>query len=213
MLQRVWEAAACTEIFDEIAFAIDAPETARLIDSFGGRYFMTSIDCQSGTDRLVELNEAKSLQGDLWVNWQGDEPSIHRAMIEDLLQSVDENAFDIYSLKKEINDRATLEDPNVVKVVTNSDGRALYFSRSPIPYYRDATDFSETPYYKHIGIYAYTEKALNALVTLSPTPLERAEKLEQLRFLENGLSLQVHETLHETHGIDTPEDLAHLMTR
>jgi len=164
---------------------------------------MTSLDCLSGTDRLTELKESGKLQGDIWVNWQGDEPFIHQRVIEDLLQSVEEKKFDVYTLKKQIESPAMVEDPNTVKVVTDPEGRALYFSRAPIPHHRDNRGI----YYKHIGIYAYTQEALAAIANLSPTPLELAEKLEQLRFLENGLTLQVHETKHETHGIDTPEDL------
>jgi len=208
MLQWVWEAAVGSGMFDEITFAIDDPETARLIDSFEGKYFMTSPECLSGTDRLVELEQLGNLQGDIWVNWQGDEPFIHREMIEDLLQTTKEKKFDIYSLKKQIQSEEMVEDPNIVKVVTDAEGRALYFSRSPIPYYRDVYDFDETPYYKHIGIYAFTQEALAKIAKLSPTPLELAEQLEQLRFLENGLSLQVHDTEHETLGIDVPDDLA-----
>lgn len=208
MLQWVWEAAVGSEIFDEITFAIDDPETARLIDSFEGKHIMTSPECLSGTDRLVELEQLGKLKGDIWVNWQGDEPFIHREMIENLLQTTEEKKFDIYSLKKQIDTEELVEDPNTVKVVADSEGRALYFSRSPIPYYRDVYDFEETTYYKHIGIYAFTQKALTKIAKLSSTPLELAEQLEQLRFLENGLSLQVHDTEHETLGIDVPEDLA-----
>jgi 3-deoxy-manno-octulosonate cytidylyltransferase (CMP-KDO synthetase) len=213
MLQWVWEAATSSEIFDAVTFAIDDYETARLIDSFEGNHIMTSPECLSGTDRLVELHTSGKFQGDIWVNWQGDEPFIRREMIEDLLQTAHEKKFDIYSLKKKINNEECVEDPNTVKVVTNPEGRALYFSRSPIPYYRDVIDFEETPYYKHIGIYAYSEEALSKIATFSPTPLELAEQLEQLRFLENGLSLQVHNTEHETLGIDTPENLAQAIDR
>eukprot|EP01066_Platyproteum_vivax_P002672 Platyproteum_vivax@DN13294_c0_g1_i1.p1 len=187
MLQWVWEAAVGSEMFDEITFAIDDPETERLIDSFEGKHIMTSPECLSGTDRLVELEQLGKLQGDIWVNWQGDEPFIHREMIENLLRTADEKKFDIYSLKKQIQSEEMVEDPNIVKVVANAEGRALYFSRSPIPYYRDVYDFEETTYYKHIGIYAFTQEALAKIVKLSSTPLELAEQLEQLRFLENGL--------------------------
>lgn len=213
MLQWVWEAATECGIFDEVTFAIDDPETARLIDSFEGRHEMTSPECLSGTDRLVELKESGKLQGDIWVNWQGDEPFIHTEMIEDLLQTAHEKNYDIYTLKKQIESEEVVEDPNTVKVVTNGEGRALYFSRSPIPYYRDVIDFEETIYFKHIGIYAYSDKALSKISQFTPTPLELAEQLEQLRFLEKGLSLQVHTTSHETIGIDTPEDLAQAMDR
>ncbi len=210
MLQWVWEAATSSEMFDEVAFAIDDRETARLIDSFGGMYHMTCPDCQSGTDRLIELQGQGTLKGDIWVNWQGDEPFIHREMIENLLQSTDA-PYDIWTLKKEINHEEEIEDPNVVKVVSDHKGKALYFSRSPIPYDRDGLE--EVTYYKHIGIYAYTAEALEEISTLSPSPLELAEGLEQLRFLDQGLTIQVHETAHDTLGIDVPEDLARAMER
>lgn len=210
MLQWIWEGATSAEMFDEVAFAIDDHETARLIDSFGGKYHMTSPACLSGTDRLIELQEKGIMKGDIWVNWQGDEPFIQREMIENLLQTVEED-YDIWSLRKEIEREEEIDDPNVVKVVTDSKGRALYFSRSPIPYDRDGLE--DITYYKHIGIYAYRNEALKEISTLTPSPLERAEGLEQLRFLENGLSIQVHETIRETVGIDVPEDLARAMER
>lgn len=208
MLQWIWEEALESKMFEEIIFAIDDLETAQLIDSFKGRYCMTSTECLSGTDRLVELQERRVLQGDIWINWQGDEPFIHREMIKDLLQTAKDKIFDIYSLKKQIRSKEIIKDPNIVKVVTNSKGSALYFSRAPIPYYRDEYDFEKPTYYKHIGIYAFTQQALAKIAILPSTPLELAEKLEQLRFLEGGLTLQVHNTEHETLGIDLPKDLA-----
>jgi 3-deoxy-manno-octulosonate cytidylyltransferase (CMP-KDO synthetase) len=171
---------------------------------------MTSPDCPSGTDRLIELQAEGKMQGDIWVNWQGDEPFIHQEMIENLLQTTDET-YDIWSLRKEIEREEDIEDPNVVKVVTDSQDRALYFSRSPIPYDRDGLE--DVTYYKHVGIYAYTTHALKQISTLSPSLLEQSEGLEQLRFLENGMNIQVHETSHETLGIDIPEDLARAMDR
>ena len=210
MLQWVWEAASSVSLFDDVAFAIDDCETARLIDSFEGKHFMTSPDCPSGTDRLIELHTEGKIQGDIWVNWQGDEPFIHQEMIENLLQTTDET-YDIWSLRKEIEREEDIEDPNVVKVVTDSQDRALYFSRSPIPYDRDGLE--NVTYYKHVGIYAYTTHALKQISTLSPSLLEQSEGLEQLRFLENGMNIQVHETSHETLGIDIPDDLARAMDR
>lgn len=210
MLQWVWEAATSAEMFDEVAFAIDDHETARLIESFNGRYHMTSPECLSGTDRLIELQEKGAFSGDIWVNWQGDEPFIHKEMIENLLQTIDQD-FDVWSLRKEIEDEMEIEDPNIVKVVTDYADRALYFSRAPIPYDREGLE--DITYYKHIGIYAYTSNALKEISTFTPSRLELAEGLEQLRFLENGLGLQVHETAHETLGIDVPEDLARAMDR
>ncbi|QVL57604.1 MAG: 3-deoxy-manno-octulosonate cytidylyltransferase [Simkaniaceae bacterium] len=210
MLQWVWEAASSAEMFDEVAFAIDDHETARLIDSFDGKYHMTSPECLSGTDRLIELQEKGKISGDIWVNWQGDEPFIHKEMIENLLQSIDQD-FDVWSLRKEIENEEEIDDPNIVKVVTDYQDRALYFSRAPIPYDRDGLE--NITYYKHIGIYAYTSEALKEISTFTPSRLELAEGLEQLRFLENGLDLQVHETAHESLGIDVPEDLARAMDR
>ena len=210
MLQWVWEAASSVPHFDDVAFAIDHLETGRLIDSFEGKYFMTSPDCPSGTDRLIELQEEGKMAGDIWVNWQGDEPFIHQGMIEDLLQTTDQ-PFDIWSLKKKIEVEEEIEDPNIVKVVTDPIDRALYFSRSSIPYDRDGLE--DVTYFKHIGVYAYTAEALKKISTLTPSILEKAEGLEQLRFLENGMTIQVHETSYETVGIDVPEDLARAMDR
>jgi len=207
MLQWIWERAVTSKIFDEIFFAIDDVDTARLIDSFKGRYYVTSTKCLSGTDRLVELQKRKVVRGDIWVNWQGDEPFIHLEMLKELLQTVEKKIFDVYSLKKRICSKDMIKDPNIVKVVTNKKGKALYFSRTPIPYYRDGYSFEKTIYYKHIGIYAFTQQALAKIALLPPTPLELAEELEQLRFLEGGLTLQIHDTEHETMGIDLPEDL------
>ncbi|MCB1084790.1 MAG: 3-deoxy-manno-octulosonate cytidylyltransferase [Chlamydiia bacterium] len=208
MLQWVWEGATSVPLFDEVLFAIDNPETARLINSFGGKYCMTSSDCPSGTDRLIELMKTGKASGDLWVNWQGDEPFIHQEMIDALLQDA-EGDFDIWTLKKQITDEFEIEDPNIVKVVSDRRGKALYFSRSPIPYDRDGLE--NVTYYKHIGIYAYTKQALEKVAEMAPSELEVAERLEQLRFLENGLRIQVHETAHESIGIDVPEDLARAM--
>jgi len=207
LLQWVWEAAQRCEIFDDIAFAIDDHETARLIESFEGRYFMTSPECLSGTDRLVELIGKGEMEGDIYVNWQGDEPFIQVEMIQDLLQGIQKKKFDIWTLKKRVASEEEVENPNVVKVVTDKSGKALYFSRSPIPYFRDVYDFEETFYYKHIGIYAFTRAALKKIGRLSASDLELAEHLEQLRFLDNGLKIQAHETQFDTIGIDHPEDL------
>lgn len=206
MIQRVWEAAIQVPLFDTVAFAIDAPETASRIESFGGRYFMTSPDCPSGTMRLAELQASGNIDADIFVNWQGDEPFIHAVMIEDLLQTVEDKDADVWTLKKRITDPDEISSPHSVKVVTDENGHALYFSRSPIPYYRDAPLPSQT-YFKHIGIYAYTADALQKISNFVPSPLEQAEQLEQLTFLYHGLKIGVHETVHEVFGIDLPEHL------
>ena len=204
LLKWVWEAARSTDCFDDLAFAIDSEETAELIDSFDGKYFMTSPHAESGTDRLAQLCLEKKMEGEIWVNWQGDEPFIKEEMVKRLL-SRPHDPCEIWTLKKKIERREEIEDPNVVKVVTDLKGRALYFSRLPIPFNRDGL---ESPtYYKHLGLYAYRQEALIKMSTLPKSSLEASEKLEQLRFMEHGMSIQVHETFQESLGIDVIEDL------
>lgn len=207
LLQWVWEAAMSCCQFDEVVFAIDDQETAALIDTFSGRYLMSSPKCQCGTERLIELLDSGHIQGDIWVNWQGDEPFIHPQMIQELLQTVDHPGADIWTLKKKIDKEEEVYNPHVVKVVTNSLGSALYFSRSPIPYIKEQATLKKGLYYKHIGLYAFRQSALKLIRNMPPSPLEIQESLEQLRFLENGLNIFVHETTTETIGIDHPRDL------
>ena len=206
LLQWVWDAANKTTIFKDIVFAIDSEKTADLIKSFGGKYLMTSENCQSGTDRLVEIMHTGKVEGDIWVNWQADEPFITPKMIYTLLQSCDKEDSDVWSLKKKIVTENEILSPNFAKVVCDSQGHALYFSRSQIPFYRD-NDNIEQVYYKHVGIYAYTTQALQKIAQMGKCYLEDAEKLEQLRFLFNGLKIKLHETDQEVIGIDTPEHL------
>jgi len=212
LLQWIWEAATSIDLFDEVTFAVDAQEIADVIKSFGGRYQMTSVACKSGTDRLVELAIQGKLKADVWVNWQGDEPFIHRAMIETLLQSIDRDDAECWTLVKRITNPEDITSPKVAKVVWDKQGLALYFSRAPIPFFRDERDLNvlvtKNSYYKHVGLYAYSSQALKKIATMGDSILEDAEKLEQLRFLDYGLRFKVHETDQEVFGIDTPEDLA-----
>ncbi len=205
ILQWIWEAATACSRFDEVLFAIDSEETAQLIESFGGKYAMTSTACASGTDRLVEVMQRGIVQADVWVNWQGDEPFITKQMIEELLQSVDKSDADLWTLKKLITKPEDVTSPHIAKLVCDDRGNALYFSRSPIPYYRD--EEAGGPYYKHVGLYAYTTAVLQKIAALPPNALEEAEKLEQLRFLCHGITIKVHETSQEVIGIDRPVDL------
>lgn len=208
LLQWVWEAACKTRIFDKVVIAVDAEETARVVDSFGGHAEMTAVSCVNGTERLIELVQDGRIQGDIFVNWQGDEPFIDKGMIEDLLQTCQKIDSDLWTLKKKIKDNAQVHSPHFAKVVTDADGRALLFSRSPIPHYRDFLPESEKVFYKHIGIYAFTRKALLQISQFSPCSIEDAEQLEQLRWIYNGLRIGVHETQKEVFGIDVPEHLA-----
>jgi 3-deoxy-manno-octulosonate cytidylyltransferase (CMP-KDO synthetase) len=206
LLQWAWDAALQISFIDQVVFAIDAEETARTIESFNGKYFMTSIDCLRGIDRLVELQQKGLVQADIWINWQADEPFISEKMLQDLLLTTSEDAADVWTLKVALQEQY-VRDPSLCKVVCDEAGFALYFSRSPIPYYRDDLEL-ERKYFRHVGMYAYTNEALQKIAQMQPSQIECAESLEQLRFLSNGLKIQVNETEEETIGIDFPEHLA-----
>lgn len=207
LVQWVWEAANRVPVFDQVVFAIDDEETKKVVTSFGGVAYMTDAACQSGTDRLVQLAHEKKLDADIWVNWQSDEPFITPEMIQELLQTTHDNC-DVWTLCKEIGHKEDVHSPHIVKVVRNAKLEALYFSRSMIPYYRDNEPNIKKVFYKHVGMYAYSDAALKKIYTFSPCMIEQAEKLEQLRFLYYGLKIKVHETSQEIFGIDLPEHLA-----
>ena len=230
LIERVYQAAKNCPYFDEVVIALDSVETEKVVKSFGGTYFMTDKSHKSGTDRLIELVLSDKIQGDIFVNWQGDEPFIKSSMIKSLLSSIEKDEEEIWTLCKKIPYNA---DPHQTKVVKNKLGKALYFSRSPIPYsfeytesnkrnahiisakrsnhLEDEDNFSEKmrnpTIFKHIGIYAYRRSAIEKIAKMGSSSLEEAEKLEQLRFLDYGLSITVHETEHETLGIDLLEHL------
>ena len=208
LLQWVWESACKVPLFDNVLFAVDAEETAQLVQSFGGSCHMTSESCSNGTERLVELLERGLVDADIWVNWQGDEPFINEQMIRDLLQSCDDPETDIWTLKKKIINPEEANSPQFAKVVCDHRGYALYFSRSQIPFYRDIIDPAHKVFYKHVGLYAFTPESLRKISRLSPCESEIAEQLEQLRFLHHNLRLRVHETQYEVFGIDLPEHIA-----
>jgi 3-deoxy-manno-octulosonate cytidylyltransferase (CMP-KDO synthetase) len=211
LLQWVWEAATSTKFFSDVLFAIDSEETAQVIKTFGGRYVMTSEHCKNGTERLIEVMNSGKIDADVWVNWQADEPFIKPEMIGELLQSctddINKNVSDMWTLKKKITTQEDMQSPHVVKVVCDVQQRALYFSRSTIPFYRENVNFSKKTFYKHVGLYAYTTNALKKIAQLPKSNyLEEAECLEQLRFLYHNVRIKVHETQHEVVGIDTPQD-------
>jgi 3-deoxy-manno-octulosonate cytidylyltransferase (CMP-KDO synthetase) len=208
LLKWVWEAATRVSFFDKIIFAVDSEITAKLTTSFFANHIMTSQKCLSGTDRLIEIMKTNKIKSDVWINWQGDEPFVNESMIKSLVQNCGNNKTgDVWTLKKKIEDSKELISPHVVKVVSGKQNQALYFSRNQIPFYCNNTPKNKREYYKHIGIYAYTTNALQKISTISSSPLEQAEKLEQLKWLENGLSIKVHETNENTFGIDVPEDI------
>ena len=201
MLAWVYQAAKACPQLDEVVVATDSAEVQALCDQRGWRCLLTSPDLPSGTDRLYAVSRV--IDADIYVNIQADEPLLlpdHITAILALFTSAD---VDVTTPKV----RCTSEDianPNAVKVVTAIDGRALYFSRSTIPFDRDGQ--GKTTYWKHLGLYAYRRKALERFAALAPSELELSERLEQLRLLENGISIYVAETSHDTIGVDTEED-------
>ena len=204
MLQHVYERASLARYITRTIIATDDQRVYEEARSFGAPVRMTRSDHLSGTDRAAEIASAES--PDLIVNIQGDEPLIDPAAIDAaILPLVHEPDILMGTLKKRIEEPGEITDPNVVKVVTDCSGNAIYFSRSPIPYMRSQT--SSIAHYKHIGLYVYQRDFLLAYPALAVGPLEQAERLEQLRALENGYRIRVVETEYESVGVDTPEDL------
>lgn len=216
MIERVYrQASACREL-DAVVVATDDQRIYNHVAGFGGRAVMTSTTHRSGTDRLGETIEILAKEGEFFgiaVNVQGDEPFIQPQQIAGVISLFSNPETEIATLIKQIETSADLFNPNVVKVVTDVSGKALLFSRSPVPYLRGIAEqdwVSKYSYYKHIGLYAYRTRTLEQLVLLEPAPPEEAESLEQLRWLWNGYSIYTDVTAFETSGIDTPEDLLKL---
>ncbi|MBO0929549.1 3-deoxy-manno-octulosonate cytidylyltransferase [Fibrella aquatilis] len=210
MIQRVVEQARQARSLSHVVVATDDARIQDHVISFGGEVVMTSSHHQSGTDRCQDALHQLSGVYDYVVNIQGDEPFIQPTQI-DRLTAVLDGRVELATLIKRITDPAVLQNPNSPKVVISATGEALYFSRQAIPYQRDqpvANWLDHQPYYKHIGLYAYRTDVLAQITQLPPSALERAEALEQLRWLENGFRIRTVETDLETIGIDTPEDLA-----
>jgi 3-deoxy-manno-octulosonate cytidylyltransferase (CMP-KDO synthetase) len=213
VIQHVYENSKGASSVDDVIVATDSETIFERVLSFGGKAVMTSRDHASGTDRIAEV--AASLRCDTIVNVQADEPLIGPQMIEDAISLLADERADIGTLVKAIQKPEEVMDPNAVKAVFGRDGFALYFSRAPIPYHRDEwKDLSvfsvqRFPFtvFKHIGIYAYRRDVLLTLAGMKTSRNEEIEKLEQLRALENGFRIKVKETLSETIGVDTPQDL------
>ncbi|MFW6409733.1 MAG: 3-deoxy-manno-octulosonate cytidylyltransferase [Halanaerobiales bacterium] len=202
MIQHVYQQTKMVEGMDQVIVATDDQRIYRAVEKFDGEVTMTSSQHRSGTDRIAEV--AGSLDTDLIVNVQGDEPLIKPEMIERAMEPfTDEPELEMSTLRKKINNLGEIKNPNVVKVVTDKKNYALYFSRSPIPYQREGNP----EYYKHIGLYVFRRDFLLKYSQLNPTPLEKAESLEQLRALENGHKIKVVETDYEVIGVDQPQDI------
>ena len=203
MLQHVWERASQARYLSDIVIATDDQRVRAAAEEFRARVITTRSDHASGTDRVAEATSASNAA--VIVNIQADEPMIEPAAIDAaVLGLLDQEDVLMSTLKKRIESAGEITDPNVVKVVTDCAGNALYFSRSPIPHVRD--DANHIAYFKHIGLYAYRREFLLSYSDLPVGPLERGERLEQLRALENGFEIRVIETEYESLGVDTPAD-------
>jgi 3-deoxy-manno-octulosonate cytidylyltransferase (CMP-KDO synthetase) len=208
IIQHVWENAKKAKMLDDLIVACDDERILRAVEAFGGKAIYTSPDQPSGTDRLAEV--VNPLDVKIAVNIQGDEPLVKPIMIDNLVIALeDEKKAQMATMIKRIEDDSELTNSNVVKVVTDRNGYALYFSRYAIPYNRTGeTNPSKRPvYYKHIGLYAFTKDFLFIFRNLPKSALENAEKLEQLRVLEYGYKIKTVETKFDTVGVDRPEDL------
>ena len=208
MIQHVYEKVAA--VLDDVCVATDDERIFRAVEAFGGKVVITSSAHKSGTDRIAEAVQKIGGSYDVVVNIQGDEPFIATSQIETICQLFDDPQTQIATLGKAFAEMEAVENPNSPKIVTDNQGYALYFSRSVIPFIR-GTERKEWlkcyPFLKHIGLYAYRTKVLNEITRLPQSPLELAESLEQLRWLQNGYRIKVGITDVETIGIDTPEDL------
>lgn len=207
MLQHVYERASQARYLSKLIIATDDERIYKAARAFGANVVMTRADHLSGTDRVAEA--ASGDTASVIVNIQGDEPLIDPSAIDiAILPLLDDPGIPMGTLKKRIEDAREISDPNVVKVVTDRAGNAIYFSRSTIPYVRgEDSQARAVVHYKHIGLYVYRRQFLLGYSELPVGPLERAERLEQLRALENGYPIRVAETEYESLGVDTPADL------
>jgi 3-deoxy-manno-octulosonate cytidylyltransferase (CMP-KDO synthetase) len=207
LVQRVYEQAAKAQRLDKVIVATEDTRILEAVEAFGGDAMLTSPECATGTDRVAEV--AQSYDCELVLNIQGDEPLMRPEMINQLIEAMQADASCVMgTLARKINVAEQLLNPNVVKVVVGANGNALYFSRSQIPYLRDVADqFRGGAFLKHLGIYAFRHEFLLRFVRLPQGELEKTEKLEQLRALENGFAIKVVITPHDSIGVDRPEDV------
>lgn len=213
MIHRVYEQAS--KAFEYVCVATDDPRIFDTVKGFGGEAVMTAETHQSGTDRCLEAlklyEKEYSTAFDVVVNVQGDEPFIRPEQLLEVKECFSDPEVEIATLVKKIESSRDLFNPNTPKVVVSSDWHALYFSRTPIPFARDmelTDDFvRQARFYKHIGLYGYRSRTLEKICALPQSYLEKCEKLEQLRWLENGFDIKVALTEYQTHAVDTPEDL------
>jgi len=205
MVEHVYRRAAAARLVNTVLVATDDERVRDAVEAFGGNAWMTRPDHRSGTDRLAEV--AAALSCAVVVNVQGDEPLLAPESIDEAIAALLEDPSNqMATLCRPIEEPSEFRDPNVVKVVKDRSGFALYFSRAPIPYLRGGAG-GTAPALKHIGLYVYRREFLLRLASLAPTPLETAESLEQLRALEHGFRIRIVESAHDSVGVDTPADL------
>lgn len=208
MIQRVYEQVRKSDLVDSVHVATDSDVIKASVLEIGGKVVMTSEKCKSGTDRVAEAARTLKLaEDDVVINIQGDQPFLEPECLNDLIQAfVAKPGLAMSTLAYGIKDKEEIDDPNNVKVIFDGDGFAIYFSRARIPFNRDNT--SDIQYYKHIGIYAYSNAFLQKFTSLPYSPLENIEKLEQLRAIEGGHKIQLTVTEHDSPSIDDPADIA-----
>lgn len=208
LIWHVWNRVRQAQRIAAVYVATDSDEVRAIVEGWGGRALMTSPDCQSGTERIASCIDR--LDADLILNVQGDEPLIDPTMLDALIARWEAAPADLITPVFQIHSPDELHNPNIVKVVRTASGEALYFSRSPIPYVRDVPEadwLDRQTFWGHIGVYGYRRPVLEAYPTLPASPLEQAERLEQLRFLEAGYRFQTVETDYRPIAVDTAEDL------
>lgn len=211
MVQRVYERCKKSESIDRVIIATDDDRIMEAAKGFGAECVMTSEACQSGTERVFEVVEKLELKDEIIVNVQGDEPFIHPDQLKQIVSLFEDKNTHIATLKRRIEEREDLVNNNVVKVVSDHFGRAIYFSRCAIPFSREhhitEMELDNHMYYKHIGLYAFSSDIIPELKKCRVSSLEKAESLEQLRWIENGYAITIGESSYNSHGIDTPEDI------
>ncbi len=206
MIQHVWEGAKKSKLLNDLIIACDDERVRDKAKSFGAKAVLTSPEHKSGSDRIIEA--VSSLNFDIVINIQGDEPLVHPSMIDGLAKAMlDDKACVMATVIKPLDDLKEIEDPNVVKAIVDHKGYAIYFSRSVIPYNRDKADVKSIGYYKHLGLYAYRKEFLMNFKNLPASRLEKTEQLEQLRVIQAGYKIKTVETPYNTMAVDTADDL------
>ncbi|OMP66115.1 3-deoxy-manno-octulosonate cytidylyltransferase [Domibacillus epiphyticus] len=202
MIEHVYQRVKSAALIDNVIVATDHPEIYEEVQTFGGSVMITRDNHESGSDRIAEV--AEKIEGDIFINIQGDEPLIHPDLIDEIVSLAKKSPESVITAKVKIENEEDIINPNVVKVVEGQDQNALYFSRSPIPYKRTQEN---TAYYKHLGIYCYPKQILMDFIKMPKSRLEEIEMLEQLRLIENGYNIKVIQTTFDAVGVDVPGDI------